>query len=303
MGDSSSSAREMFAEACERAFADGVVDPAENERLRSLARDLAIPRAVALDIARTARDHGGVDGKIQRVRADAPDPRRAVAPATCGSLDRPHGEIDQGCVEVGAASIGSASRACREPMPRRSVGDLTATYPDTSRDEACAPSARSWVRWPARLWSRPMYTFVRLLDSSSPYRRARAIQRRISRLARRAPAASLLESVVDRVTTVAEILWDMDDELDQLVSYLARRGHQPPRQSGQGSRTDSPIDALIARRSQLSAAVVRMVGELERLEDRVAAYVLARRDGLPRRMETELQEALSHLEIVSAVIR
>jgi hypothetical protein len=237
MGDTSASPRDIFAEACKRAFADGVVDPGENEALRGLARDLAIPPRVALEIARLARD----------------------------------------------------SAYAR---------------PETIQDDAGdSPRPASWNRWTARLWSRPIYTVLRLVDGASPYRKACAIRKRISRLARRAPAAALLQSVVDRVTTAAEILWDLDEELDQLVAYLARRGHPGSSPRRQGARPDSPIDAMVSRRSQLSAAVARMVGDLQRLEDRVAAYVLARRDGLPRRMESELEQALAELDIVSAVVR
>lgn len=280
-------AAEVFAVACAHVFSDGQVEPGENRMLRELARVLGLPAGQALDIARAARD-GRVAGR--------------AGDAEAGAVMRDIAVLVRGRLGDGAAEerwLGEIAAALEVAPDRALPAEVGVPALEGEDDE---PRADGWLKWPARLWARPWYTIARVVDGGSPYRRARAIRRRIAKLARRAPSAELLGSVVARVTAAAETLWDIADELDQLTAYLSARGALPaPPRRRVGEAT--PIEAMRERRAQLGSAVTRMLGELERLEDRVAAYALARPDGLPRRLEGELEQALTELEIVVSVVR
>lgn len=296
-------AAEAFAVACKHVLADGLVDAAENDLLRRLAHDLDLPRRDALEIAQRIREAVCAEGKPRQPCADPKAIfREIVALAERRASDPPDKEVSCRPIAGVAKSLGLNFEDRPQHLPLRIV-DNSAVAVDDGLVEAAELPTISWTRWPVRIWSRPLFTVGRLLDGASPYRKAWAIRRRISRLVRRGPSAGLLESVVARVNTAAEILWEIDDELDQLVAYLSRRGLLTPTPPRHSSRQATAIDAMHSRRMKLSTALAEVIGELERLEDRVAAYVLARPDGLPRRLESELQQALADLDIVASVIR
>lgn len=300
-------AEKVFALACMHAFADGFVDANENGVLKRLAAALDLDVSRALQIAAIARracrreTRGGPPLDAARVFAEA-----VVLARADGTID----ESESALLDAAACALGLGSeharrlaRAERLLVPGGPARDSGASDHGgvATRGLAGRITARACVgRW-LRFLRHPLFTASRLFDGASPYRRALTIGWRIWWLMIDAPFGPLLKRVRERVDATVVAVWELERQLDELSSYLAGRGlgRPSPRSS---ARVRTPVDEMHERQAQLAQALASLLGELTRIEDRVAAYVLASSAPGLASIESDLHEAIEELDIIVKVV-
>lgn len=282
---------DAFLLCCVRAFADGRVDPEENDVLRALVAALDLDPSRAHVIAGAARQ-AGRRGRLPSAGAlRTGDTFRAL----CRRAAR-DGEIDAGEREV----LRAAARALGVAPAR--VEDLIdgALSPGDLPPAGTVPGGASTFRERLGLFLKaPRYYLEKMLSRESRDRQARRILAGIQDLVARAPHPAALASVVARAEGLARRVFEIEAQHDALERFLEGRAFlMAPARGGDSDRVGT-IPALHARRAELGRTLDHLLEGLRRIEERVASLVLAGGGGAAG--ARDLREVLEDLEALQAV--